>query len=550
MLTMPSLLQRTSRVFGANTAIRDAEGDLTWAEYVARIALAAGVLRSLGLRPRDRYATLCRNSVRHAELIHAGYWMGAVPVPVNYRLAPAEIALVLEDAECRLLAIEDVFAKMLEDPSLEVWRNRGFCVAAGDTAVALPQYDSMRNEARAAEPHEPAEDDDAILLYTGGTTSRGKGVRITHRNIVSNALQLARAMSVAERDVYLHVSPMFHSTDLKATALSMMGGSHSYLAEFSPERVLAAIERHGVTISSLVPTMIIRILQEAAVGKYDLGTMRLLSYGTSPMAPQWIRRTMEAFPGVDLHQCYGLTETAPVLAILDAADHRRALAGREDLLRAVGRPLPGVDVRILDDGGREVPAGESGEVVTRGPQIAKGYHNRPRENAEAFRDGWFRTGDIGRMDDEGYLFVLDRKKDMVVTGGENVYTSEVEAAICQHPGVRDVAVIGVPDERYGEALFAVIVPAPGRNLTAEEMIAHCRGRIGGYKIPRRMAFVDALPRSAIGKIMKQDLRRTYGGAPAVNKTRTEQAHETRFDQRYVTHTAAPSKPGEHHRIHG
>ncbi|MBI2319956.1 MAG: AMP-binding protein, partial [Betaproteobacteria bacterium] len=479
---------------------------------------------------------------------------GAIPVPLNYRLAPAEIALVLEDAECRLLAVEDVFAKLLGHPSLEAWRSRAFAIAADDAGVALPRYDSMREEARAAEPYEPAEDDDAILLYTGGTTSRGKGVRITHRNIASNALQLARAMTVGEHDVYLHVSPMFHSTDLKATALSMMGGAHAYLSDFSPANVLSAVERHRVTIASLVPTMIIRVLQEGSLDRYDLGSLRLLSYGTSPMAPEWIRRTIEALPGVDLHQCYGLTETAPVLAILDEKDHRRALDGREELLRSVGRPLPGVDVRILDDAGREVPSGESGEVAVRGPQIAKGYHKRARENAEVFRGSWFHTGDIGRMDADGYLFILDRKKDMVVTGGENVYTSEVEAAICQHPGVQEAAVIGVPDERYGEALFAVIVPAQGARLSVEEMIAHCRTRIGGYKIPRRMAFVDALPKTAIGKIIKQDLRRTYGGAPAnhppIKKTRTEQAHETRIDQRHVTYPAVPSHQGKHHRIHG
>ena len=515
MLTMPSLLQRTFRMYGANTAIRDSEGDLNWADYVGRIARAAGMLRSLGLRPGERYAILCRNCVRQAELIYAGYWMGAIPVPVNYRLAPAEIALVLEDAGCRHIAVEDVYARLLDQPQLEGWRSRALCVAAGRTGIALPHYDELKAAALAAEPHDPAEDDEAILLYTGGTTGRGKGVRITHRNIASNALQLARAMSVGESDLYLHVSPMFHSTDLKATALSMMGGAHAYLPEFSPANVLSAIARHRVTIASLVPAMVIRILQDPESGRYDLRSLRLISYGTSPMAAEWIRRTMDAFPGVDLHQCYGLTETSPVLAILDQGDHRRALDGREDLLRAAGRALPGVDIRILDDRGRDVPPGESGEVVTRGPQIALGYHNRPSENAQVFRDGWFHTGDIGRIDDEGYLFVLDRKKDVVVTGGENVYTSEVEAAIYQHPGVHEVAVIGVPDEHYGEALFAVIVPAPGHTLSADEMITHCRARIGGFKIPRRMAFVDALPKSAMGKIMKQDLRRAYGGgAPA------------------------------------
>ena len=210
-----------------------------------------------------------------------------------------------------------------------------------------------------------------------------------------------------------------------------------------------------------------------------------------------------------MHQIYGLTETVPVLCLLDEADHLRALKDRPDLLAAGGRPIPGVDIRILSDDGIELPIGESGEIVVRGPQVAKGYHNRPKENAEVFRNGWFHTGDVGRLDAEGYLFVLDRKKDMVVTGGENVYTSEVEAVLFKHPAVHDAAVIGVPDERFGEALFAVIVLAAGQTLSAEEIISHCRSEIGGYKIPRKMAFVDALPRSAMGKVLKQDLRRTY-----------------------------------------
>ncbi len=511
MLTLTSVLQRTLLLYAKRIAIRDAGGDLSWAGYIDGIARAAGMLASLGVRAGDRYGILCRNCVRYAELIHAGYWLGAVPVPLNYRLAPAEVALILEDAGCRLLALEDAYARLLEQPPLNSWRGRALCIGSGAAEMALPRYDEQKAAAVALDPHVAAEDDDAIMLYTGGTTGRGKGVRITHRNIVANALQLARAMSVGEDDLYLHVSPMFHSTDLKATALTMMGGAHAYLPEFSPLAVLSAIARYGITIASLVPAMIMRLLQDPELGRHDIRTLRLISYGTSPMAPEWIRRTMQAFPGVGMHQIYGLTETSPVLALLDEADHRRALAGEEELLRAAGRPLPGVDIRILDHDGRELPTGECGEIVARGPQIAKGYHNRPRENAEVFRGGWLHTGDIGRLNAEGYLFVLDRKKDMVVTGGENVYTSEVEAAIYQHPGVQEVAVIGVPDERYGEALVAVIVPVPGQNLSTDEIIGHCRERIGGFKIPRRMEFVRALPKSAMGKILKQDLRRSYGG---------------------------------------
>ncbi len=509
MLTLPSLLQRTARMYGANAAIREPGHTLDWAHYVERIARAAGMLRALGLVPGERFAVLSRNSARYAELLNAGYWLGAVPVPLNFRLAPAEIALLLEDSECRLLAIEEGFAPLLLQAPLDAWKSRAFCLDTN--TVGLPAYDALRDAAQAAEPHDPDEADNAILLYTGGTTGRGKGVRITHRNIFANALQLSRTMVVKPSDSYLHVSPMFHSTDLKATSVSLHGGSHVYLPEFTPEGVLAAIERYRITIGSLVPLMIMRVLQASAFGRFDISSLRLISYGTSPMSAAWIRRTMLGFPGVDMQQVYGLTETSPVLAILDEEDHRRALEGREELLDAAGRVQPGVDLRIVDDAGREMPTGETGEIVVRGPQVADGYHNRPRETADAFRNGWFHTGDVGRVDAEGYLFVLDRKKDMVVTGGENVYTSEVEAAICTHPGVHEAAVVGVPDERYGEALCAVIVPAPGQQLTAEIIIAHCRTRIGGYKIPRRITFTDALPKSAMGKILKHDLRRSMRG---------------------------------------
>ena len=509
MLTLPSLLQRTARLHANNPAILDPAGDLDWRAWIARIAKAAGMLRNtLGLAPGERFGILSRNSVRQAELIYAGYWAGVVPVPVNFRLAPPEIADVLEDAGCKVLAIDPHFADLLERAPLDAWRARALALAQVPAAGLPSCYDALRDAAAPVPAHEPAEDDDAILLFTGGTTGRGKGVRITHRNVVANALQMAHIMAVRPGDSYLHVSPMFHSTDLKATCVTLHGGSHVYLPEFTPAAVLKAIEDYRITIGSLVPTMIIRTLQDPAFGRHDVASLRIISYGTSPMPAEWIRRTMHAFPGVAMQQVYGLTETSPVLAILDEHDHARALAGREHILRAGGRPIAGTDVRIVDEHGTEVAPGDSGEILVRGPQVANGYHNRPRETHDAFRDGWFRTGDVGCLDAEGYLFVLDRKKDMVITGGENVYTSEVEAAIYQHPGVHEVAVIGLRDERFGEALCAVVVAAPGYALTQEKIIAHCRGRIGGFKIPRRVKFVEALPKSAMGKILKQELRRT------------------------------------------
>lgn len=515
MLTLPSVLDRTVRLYGHRTAIRDRERYFTWSEFADRVARAAGVLASLGVKPGERFGIISRNSFRHLEINYAGYWMGAVPVPVNHRLAPPEIRFILEDAECTILAVEDAFADLMQSDELAPWSDRMFWIAPGAAKANGPCYETLMADADAAPLRDSNEDDDAILLYTGGTTGRGKGVRLTHRNIVSNALQLSKVMNVTSEDIYLHSSPMFHSTDLKSTVCTMMGAGHCYLAEFSPQNVLQAIERHGITIASLVPTMIIRTLQYEEFDDYDISSLRLVSYGTSPIAVEWIRRIMERFEGVDLHQCYGLTETSPILSILDENDHRRAVeTGDYTWLGSAGQPLAGVDLHIVGDDGAEVPTGEAGEILIRAPNVARGYHNRPEEDAATFRDGWLHTGDVGRVDDQGYLFVLDRKKEMVITGGENVYTSEVEAALYQHPNVHEAAVVGVPDAQYGEALFAVIVPAPGKSLTEDDIISHCRSRIGGYKIPRRMAFVDELPKSTMGKVLKTDLRHTYGGTSA------------------------------------
>jgi long-chain acyl-CoA synthetase len=468
------------------------------------------MLHRLGLRPGERYAILSRNSVWHAELLLAGYWAGMVPVPLNFRLAPAEIAAMLDDAACRVLFVEDHFLPMLAQPALAPWKSRAVLIG-GTTgnATAMPFTDALRADAEVMPAREADQNDDALLLYTGGTTGRGKGVRLSHRNIVTNALQLSRIMTAGEDDIYLHVSPMFHSTDLKATVVSMFGGGHVYLREFSPAAVLEAIERYGITIASLVPTMIIRILKEAEVGRYDLRRLRLISYGTAPMDEQWLRKAMQAFPQTGFHQCYGLTETSPYLAILDEESHRRALDDRPGLLRAAGRLLPGTAARIVGHDGTVLGEGAIGELAVSGPQVSNGYLNRPEEQAQAYRGGWFYTGDIARIDGDGYLHILDRKKEMVITGGENVYTREVETVLLQHPAVAEAAVVGVPDAQYGEALLAVLVPGKTGPVDGSELIAFCRSHLGGYKIPRRFVFVEQLPRTPLGKIRKHELRAAY-----------------------------------------
>ncbi len=511
MLTLSAALQRCARLYGSRRAIVDRERTFTWREHLERVARAAGVLRSLGLASGERFGVLSRNSYRMCELLHAGYWSGIVPVPINVRLAPPEIAHILADGEVKALVAEPPFLPLLEHELIKPYARNAFVIAPQAAGARLPDYESLLKGTAPAAPRDAAEDEDAILLYTGGTTGRGKGVRLTHRNVIANGMQCIASAGFRESDTYLHVAPMFHSADLLGTGFTLLGCAHAYLEQFSPKGLLAALQDAGATWTMLPPTMIILTLQQERPSAYDLSALRMLFYGSAPMAPEWIKRAIEAFPGVAIAQGYGLTETSPILTVLDFAEHQRALASGDDSrLRAAGRPIVGVDLRVVDAERREVPAGEAGEVAVRGPNVTAGYLKRPDANRAAFVDGWFHTGDIGRVDQEGFLYLLDRKHDLIITGGENVYSSEVEQALYQHPDVSECAVIGVPHATWGEGLVAVIVPAPGKTLTAEALIAHCRDRIGDYKIPREIVVVGELPKSAMGKVLKTELRKRYG----------------------------------------
>jgi len=512
MHTMATILERAARLYGGRTAIIDGSWQQNWSQYMDRVIRAAGVLVCRGVGAGQRFGIISHNTYRMAELINAGYWLGAVPVPVNYRLAPPEIRYILDDAGCSLLAVEDAFLPMLDTGELTEWRGRSICLGTRPAGVTLPEYDQLFADAVPQPMHASRPDDDAILLYTGGTTGRSKGVRLSHANILANAVQIGLAISAREKDRFLHIMPMFHSADLFGTIFTLVGGVHAYVSEFSPGNLLQAVHEHRLTVLSLGPTIMIRTLQEPDFDRYDCSSIRLIFYGSAPMAVEWIKRSMEKFPNAGLQQGYGLTETSPILTTMTPEEHNRAIAsGNHELLRSVGKPVVQVDLRIVDDEENVLPAGATGEILVRGPNVSKGYLGLPEQNATTFRNGWFHTGDIGRLDSENNLYIMDRKKDMIITGSENVYSSEVEAALYKHPAIHEVAVVGVPDEQWGEAVFAVIVPVPGQILTRDEVIEHCRKYIGGYKIPRRMAFVTELPKSAMGKILKTELRRIYGG---------------------------------------
>lgn len=511
MMTQITALDRALRLHSENLAVVDRERNFTWREHVERAAKMAGALLNLGIGPGDRFGIICENAFRYTELLHAGYWGGAIPVPINHRLAPPEVLHILKDAECKLLALGKSFLPLLEAKEIAPWRDRSFYIGPEDDDVKVLQYESLLTEAEPADQHPVEEDDLALLLYTGGTTGRSKGVQLSHKNTVSNGMQMATAMQVTGQDIYMHAAPMFHAADLLSTAFTLTGGAHAYLPAFSPTTSLQTIQDYRVTVTMFAPTMIIMCLTDSGFDQFDTSSMRMMLYGSSPMAAEWVQKSIEGFKSTDIVQGYGLTETSPILTFLSSDEHKEAIAsGNIEILRAAGRPVIGTNMRITDDDGNEMPLGEVGEVTVRGPQVSNGYLNRPEETERAFRNGWFHTGDVGRMDENGFMYLMDRKKDMIVSGGENIYTSEVEAALYQHPDIQECAVVGVPDEKFGEALFAVIVPSAGKSLAETDIINHCRERIGGYKIPRQMDFVDEMPKSAMGKILKNELRRIYG----------------------------------------
>jgi acyl-CoA synthetase (AMP-forming)/AMP-acid ligase II len=450
---------------------------LTYREFAERARALADRIRAAGGRPGDRVAIRSANCHRFLEAYWAAAIADAVLVPVNARLAEREVEAVLADAGARWLVDgEDVRP-----------------LATGDAAPADPAV--------------------AHLYYTSGTTGRPKGVILTHANVWTHALGAVAELGLSDRDRWAHVAPLYHLADAWATfAVTMVGGRHVVVPKFEPAAVLDAFRREGVTITNLVPTMLGALVSEPGAGDLDYPALRLLLSGGAPIAPRLVRDVMDTF-GAEYVQTYGLTETSPYLTLSLLKEHLRALPEEERFrYRArTGRPFVTVELRVVDAEGRDVPADDAtvGEIRARGPNVSPGYWNRPEETAAAFEDGWLKTGDLAVVDAEGYLNIVDRKKDMIVTGGENVYSTEVENVLYEHPAVLEAAVFGVPDDRWGEAVRAAVALRPGARAAAEEIAAFCRGRLADYKIPRAVEVVDALPKTGTGKIRKEALREPF-----------------------------------------
>lgn len=496
MHSLTGAIGRWASSRGTEVAIVDGGVAWTWAQWATRIASLAAVFRFHGLTPGARVAILGQNSHRVIEAMYAALWAGGIAVPLNWRLAPPELAELGRDCEPFLLVAEEEFedqARALEAsvPSLHgVIRQRDY---ESLIASAEPIADAGRGDG-----------DVAFLVYTGGTTGRPKGVMLTCTNLVMNARNSVAILPFDNGIVHLHCGAMFHLSALwRVLAITLLGGRHVVLPRFEVNTVLDAIDRHRVTAAGFVPTMMAALLNSPNFSQEKLASLRVITYGASPASDALLERLTRVLPGCGLYQGYGMTETSPVVTFLTPDDHTPG----NPRLRSCGRPVPGVHVRIVDASGHPAPAGAVGEILVRGDTVMKGYWRQPELTRQALADGWMHTGDAGRLDEDGYLYIVDRLKDMIVTGGENVYSYEVENAIASHPAVAECAVFGIPDDKWGEAVHAVVVPKRGAALDSDSLLAHCRARIASYKCPKSMEMrAEPLPLSAVNKVLKAPLR--------------------------------------------
>ena len=506
-------LKRAAQVRGDTVATCDGDRARTWRECAQRVARLAAALRGFGVVDGERAAILALNGDRYYEAIYGTAWAGGVFVPVNTRLAPAEIAYWVSDSESRALFCDDAFApavRRLKDegaiPSVEriVWMGTG---NPPDGAVS---HDALIDAADPAEDAGRGYDDLAGLFYTGGTTGRSKGVMLSHRNLVFNAFNTFSAFRIDVDARWLHAAPMFHIADCAAVfGITQTAGSHYFIPAFDPVAVMRATERYRVTDQLLVPTMCNMLVNHPDIGKYDLSSLRHVVYGASPMPDAVILKAMEALPDCSFSHAYGQTECAPLVTACGPEYH--VMEGpHAHRYRSVGQAVPGVEIKVVDKDGAEAPRGEVGEIAVRGANVMMGYWRRPDLTEEALRDGWMHTGDGGTMTEDGFVYVVDRMKDMIISGGENVYSAEVENAVHEHPAVAECAAIGVPDEKWGERVHAVVRLKDGETLDGEAVMAHCRERIAGFKCPRSVEFrTEPMPLSGAGKILKTELRKPW-----------------------------------------
>ena len=491
MYTFAQPLNRALCTASESPAVVCQDNRRTYAELGSRCRRLAGAMPKLGLAPHDRVGVIALNSDRYLELYLGLPAAGYVLVPVNSRLAPAEMRAILDDA-----GVSVVFA------------DADYPGAAGVSQVLTMPDDYEDLIATADEMplgDGVAEDDLAALFYTSGTTGAPKGAMHTHRGLVSSSLHFMATWPFDRQTRWLVASPMFHTGGILATLATVWaGGTHVIMPRFDPDLAVDLIEREAVTHTLLVPTMLAAAAGAQLARPRNVSSLRYLSHGASPISAETLRRTRQAFPGAELLHVYGTTETTPITTLLP---HEERILDTP-LVRSCGQPAVGVEIRILDAALDDLPPRTVGQIAVRSPSVMAGYWRKPHETAEVMRGDWYLSGDLGYRDQDSYIYLVDRVKDMIVSGGENIYSTEVEDALATHPAVEEVAVFGVPDPRWGESVYAIVFCRGP--VTPGELIAHCREQIAGFKVPRCIELrTEPLPKSAAGKILKRELREPH-----------------------------------------
>ena len=508
-LLLGEVVARYARKYPDAEVIIFGEQRIRYKELDERVNRLANALRAEGIAKGDKVGTLMQNRAELLEIYFAAAKIGAVNVPINIRISPREMAYILHNADVKILFVGDNFVEQIEQIRSDLPLVGDYVVVGDKEAAGYQKYEQILADGSPAQPEVwLQDDDDAFILYTAGTTGRPKGAILTHKNMVGHSMHIT-ADAVLSRprrpdlpDIKpkgLSIAPLFHVGGLMSTVRMMIDMLPIVVINFTPVEFLKTVEQEKITYAFLIPAMWRMILDHPDLKKYNVSSLRTAAYGADVMPNSLKERVLAVFPNAGLFEAFGQTEMSATAIMMKHQDAMRKEG-------SVGLPMRSVDVRVVDYNMNDVSVGEVGEIVYRGAGMMKGYYKNPEGTREAFEGGWFHSGDLVRQDAEGFVYIVDRKKDMIISGGENIYSAEVEAVLQSHPAIKEAAVVGVPDPKWGEAVKAYVALYPGDEMTQEEVIQFCGEHLAKFKRPKIVEFIEALPRSGTGKVLKRELR--------------------------------------------